>query len=49
MPSIDISQFRNARQLKAWLEAGITVELCDRGRVIAHTIPVNQPAKLADN
>jgi antitoxin (DNA-binding transcriptional repressor) of toxin-antitoxin stability system len=49
MASIDISQFRNARQLKAWLEAGLTVELCERGRVIAYIIPRRQPVKPTDN
>jgi antitoxin (DNA-binding transcriptional repressor) of toxin-antitoxin stability system len=42
MPSINLSQLRNTRQLMAWLNAGLTVELCERGRVIAHIIPVKQ-------
>lgn len=44
MPSINISQLRNTRQLMAWLNAGLTVELRRRGRVIAHIIPV-QPTE----
>ena len=40
MPSIPLSQLRNTRQLKAWLKAGVTVELRDRKRVIADFIPV---------
>jgi antitoxin (DNA-binding transcriptional repressor) of toxin-antitoxin stability system len=49
MPSINLSQLRNTRQLMAWLDAGMIVELCERGRVIAHIIPVKQPAKPSDN
>jgi antitoxin (DNA-binding transcriptional repressor) of toxin-antitoxin stability system len=40
-----LSQLRNTRQLMAWLKAGLTVELCKRGRVIAHIIPVKQTAQ----
>lgn len=47
MPSISLSQFRNSRQLMTWLDAGLTVELCKGGRVIAHIIPVKQTAQSA--
>jgi antitoxin (DNA-binding transcriptional repressor) of toxin-antitoxin stability system len=47
MPSINLSQLRNTRQLMAWLEAGLTVELCKRGRVIAHIIPMEQASQPA--
>lgn len=39
MHAVPLRQFRNARQLKAWLRVGKIVELRDRGRVIARIIP----------
>ena len=39
MPSIDLSQLRDTRRLKAWLKAGKIVELRERNRVIAHIVP----------
>jgi antitoxin (DNA-binding transcriptional repressor) of toxin-antitoxin stability system len=39
MPSINLSQLRDTKRLKAWLRAGKTVELRDRNRVIARIIP----------
>jgi len=41
MPSVNIRQLRETRRLKAWLQAGETVELRDRDRVIARIVPVN--------
>jgi hypothetical protein len=35
MASVNIRQLRDTRQLKAWLQAGKTVELRGRERVIA--------------
>lgn len=46
MPSITLSQLRNTRQLLAWLRAGITVELRERNRVIAHIVPVKRASGL---
>jgi antitoxin (DNA-binding transcriptional repressor) of toxin-antitoxin stability system len=40
MPSINLSQLRDTQQLIAWLKAGLTVELCESGRVIGHIVPV---------
>jgi len=40
MPSINLSQLRDTRRLKAWLKAGKTVELRERNRVIALIVPV---------
>ena len=40
MRSITLSQLRNTKQLFAWLEAGETIELRERKRVIGHIIPV---------
>jgi antitoxin (DNA-binding transcriptional repressor) of toxin-antitoxin stability system len=43
MPSINLSQLRDTRRLKAWLKAGKTVELRERNRVIAHIVPERAP------
>lgn len=39
MPSINLKQFSNTPQLKAWLKAGEIVELRDRDEVIAEITP----------
>ena len=39
MRSITISQLRNTRQLIAWLQAGETIELRYRNRVIGRIVP----------
>ena len=39
MPTVNIRQLRDTRQLKAWLRAGKTVELRERERVIARIVP----------
>jgi antitoxin (DNA-binding transcriptional repressor) of toxin-antitoxin stability system len=39
MPSINLRQLRDTRQLKEWLEAGETVELRERDRVIGRITP----------
>lgn len=39
MPSINLSQLRDTRRLKAWLRAGKTVELRERDQVIARIVP----------
>jgi antitoxin (DNA-binding transcriptional repressor) of toxin-antitoxin stability system len=39
MPSINIRQLRDTKRLKAWLRAGKTVELRERGEVIARIVP----------
>lgn len=39
MPDMNIRQLRNTRRLKAWLQAGKTVELRERNRVIARIVP----------
>ena len=35
MPSVNLRQLRDTRQLKAWLNAGKTVELRERNRKLA--------------
>jgi hypothetical protein len=39
MPSINLTQLRDTRRLKAWLKEGKTVELRERNRVIAYIVP----------
>jgi antitoxin (DNA-binding transcriptional repressor) of toxin-antitoxin stability system len=45
MPSVNIRQLRDTRQLKAWLQAGKTVELRERDRVIGRIVPERSPAE----
>lgn len=40
MPSVNLRQLRDTQQLKAWLEAGETVELRERDRAIAEIVPI---------
>ena len=39
MPSINLRQLRDTRQLKSWLKAGQTVELRERERVLGKIVP----------
>ncbi len=39
MPSVNLRQLRDTRQLKAWLNAGKTVELRERNRVLGRIVP----------
>jgi hypothetical protein len=52
MPSINLRELRNTRQLKAWLKAGKTVELRERSCVLGKIVPdqsePNQPVKWPD-
>lgn len=43
MPSVNIRQLRDTRQLKAWLEAGKTVELRERDRILGRIVPESSP------
>ena len=45
MPSVNIRQLRDTKQLKAWLRAGKTVELRERDKVIGRIVPVAAPEK----
>ena len=45
MPSVNIRQLRDTRRLKAWLQAGKTVELRERDRVIGHLVPAKKVAE----
>jgi antitoxin (DNA-binding transcriptional repressor) of toxin-antitoxin stability system len=39
MPSVNLRQLRDTRQLLAWLQAGEVVELRKRNRVVARIVP----------
>ena len=39
MPSVNIRQLRDTRQLKAWLRAGKTIELRERDHILGHIVP----------
>lgn len=45
MPSVNLRQLRDTRQLKAWLEAGETVELRERNRVLGKIVPEQHKEK----
>ncbi|MBV8207431.1 MAG: hypothetical protein JO041_11615 [Acidobacteria bacterium] len=47
MPKINMRQLRDTRKLKAWLQAGKTVELRDRNTVVGQIIPSAAPHSLA--
>jgi antitoxin (DNA-binding transcriptional repressor) of toxin-antitoxin stability system len=39
MPSVNIRELRDTRQLLTWLEAGEVVELRKRNRIVARIVP----------
>jgi hypothetical protein len=39
MPSVNLRQLRDTRQLKIWLKAGETVELRERNCVLGRIVP----------
>ena len=51
MPSVNLRQLRDTKQLKIWLKAGETVELRERDKVLARIVPeepVKQPVEWPD-
>jgi antitoxin (DNA-binding transcriptional repressor) of toxin-antitoxin stability system len=48
MPSVNLRELRNTRQLKAWLKAGKTVEVRERNRVLGRIVPETQKPELAE-
>jgi antitoxin (DNA-binding transcriptional repressor) of toxin-antitoxin stability system len=51
MPSVNLRQLRDTRQLLAWLEAGEVVDLRKRNRVVARIVPESpkrQPVEWPD-
>jgi antitoxin (DNA-binding transcriptional repressor) of toxin-antitoxin stability system len=45
MPSVNLRQLRDTRQLLTWLEAGEVVELRKRNRVVARIVPESPQPK----
>jgi hypothetical protein len=48
MPSVNLRQLRDTRQLKIWLKAGETVELRERNSVLGRIVPEMPVAKPTD-
>jgi len=51
MPSVNLRQLRDTRQLLAWLDAGEVVELRKRNQVVARIVPESpkiQPVEWPD-
>jgi len=51
MPSVNLRQLRDTRQLKIWLKAGEVVELRERDTVLARIVPetpATQPVEWPD-
>jgi antitoxin (DNA-binding transcriptional repressor) of toxin-antitoxin stability system len=51
MPSVNLRELRNTRQLMTWLDAGEVVELKKRNRVVARIVPESpriQPVEWPD-
>jgi len=44
VPSMNMRQLRDTRRLKAWLQAGKTVELRERNRVLGRIVPESSPS-----
>jgi antitoxin (DNA-binding transcriptional repressor) of toxin-antitoxin stability system len=44
MPTMNMRQLRNTRQLESWLKAGETIELQKRNRLVARIVPIVAPA-----
>jgi hypothetical protein len=45
MPSVNLRQLRDTRQLKIWLQAGKVVELRERDRVLGRIVPEDSIAE----
>ncbi len=48
MPSVNLRQLRDTRQLKAWLQAGQVVELRERNRILGRIVPESPAADPAE-
>ena len=44
MPSVNLRELRNTRQIKAWLKAGETIEVRERNSVLGELTPKRQPS-----
>ena len=43
MPSINLRQLRDTRQIKAWLKAGVQIEVRERNNVLGDLVPRTPP------
>ena len=43
MQSITLRQLRDTRQVKAWLKAGVQIEVCERKEVLGDLVPRTPP------
>jgi antitoxin (DNA-binding transcriptional repressor) of toxin-antitoxin stability system len=51
MPSVNLRELRNTRQLKSWLKAGETIDLRERNTVLGKIVPAaagNRPVEWPD-
>jgi antitoxin (DNA-binding transcriptional repressor) of toxin-antitoxin stability system len=48
MPSVNLRQLRDTRQLKAWLKAGEIVELRERDSVLGRIVPEQPQASAVE-
>lgn len=43
MPSVNLRQLRDTRQIKAWLKAGVQIEVRERNVVLGDLVPRTPP------
>jgi antitoxin (DNA-binding transcriptional repressor) of toxin-antitoxin stability system len=48
MPSVNMRELRNTRQIKAWLRAGKSIELRDRNHVVGRIVPDSEPKEMKE-
>jgi antitoxin (DNA-binding transcriptional repressor) of toxin-antitoxin stability system len=48
MPSVNLRELRDTKQLKAWLNAGQTVELRERNQVLGRIVPAETTPRPAE-
>jgi hypothetical protein len=48
MPSVNIRQLRNTKQIKEWLRKGKTIELRERSEVIGEIVPKRREPEMTE-
>ena len=48
MPSVNLRELRNTRQLKVWLKSGQTVEVRERNTLLGRIVPEKPVARQED-
>jgi hypothetical protein len=48
MPSVNLRQLRDTKQIKFWLQAGETVEVRERNKVLGEIVPKTQATRPAE-